>query len=333
LVGTAILYHLEGETEESWPSGRAYGEVLDQVAAAEAMGYDAVWFAEHHVGAMRGRLPNPLLLITRAADRTRRIRLGPAVLLTPYYHPLRLAEDVAMADLLTDGRLNVGLSSGGGVAEASAFGEVLTAEKHTRLAAVIEFLRAAWRGEEVQPEGASAPVTVTPLPGQRFEEMVWVAASSHGAAEVAGACGAHLLLPSLKSVEQSAAHVATYRRALVASGHDPAGRQIQVTMHAWIDTDRGRALAEGLPIARTYAERYIASRVVPAVADEPFAETLERINFVVGDADDLRAAVALRRAALGITQIALQLRLGGMSHERTLRMMEECGRALIERAE
>jgi alkanesulfonate monooxygenase SsuD/methylene tetrahydromethanopterin reductase-like flavin-dependent oxidoreductase (luciferase family) len=326
-VRIAILHHLEGEDEAGWPTPRAYAEIAGQVEAAETLGYEAVWFAEHHFGEMKGRLPNPLLFVARAAAGTSRIRLGPAVLLTPYYHPLRLAEDVAVTDVLSGGRLEAGLGSGGGAAEQSAFGGD-PARKHGELAATLAFLRAAWSGTQVHPEGAAAPVTVVPRPLQSFEDMVWVAASSHGAAAVAGACGAHLLLPSLKTVEQSAVHAETYRRALRETGHDAATRRVQVTLHAWIDADRERALAEGLPLARIYAERYVAGGIVQPIPDEPFAETLGRINFVVGDAADLRAAVARRREALGLTQIALQLRLGGMSHARTLRAMEDCAAAL-----
>jgi alkanesulfonate monooxygenase SsuD/methylene tetrahydromethanopterin reductase-like flavin-dependent oxidoreductase (luciferase family) len=325
-VRIAVLHHLEGDTEEGWPSARAYGEIIEQVAAAEAFGYDAVWFAEHHFNAMKGRLPNPLLLIARAAAETRRIRLGPAVLLTPYYHPLRLAEDVALADVLCGGRLEAGFGSSG-ASEAVAFG-IDPSTKHDALAASLDFLRAAWAGEPVQPEGAREAVSIMPRPLQRFEEMVWVAVSSHGAASVAGACGSHLLLPSLKTVEQSAAHADTYRRALAAAGHSEADRQIQVTLHAWIDADRERALAEGMPLARTYAERYMAAGIVPRIEDEPFTETLERINFVVGDGADLRAATDRRREALGLTRIALQIRMGGMSHARALRALEDCAAAL-----
>jgi alkanesulfonate monooxygenase SsuD/methylene tetrahydromethanopterin reductase-like flavin-dependent oxidoreductase (luciferase family) len=327
VVRVAILHHLEGDTEETWPTARAYGELVEQVCLAESLGYRSVWFAEHHFSAFRGRVPNPLLLIARLAGATHSIRLGPAVLLTPYYHPLRLAEDVAMTDVLLGGRLDAGLSSSGGAFEQAAFGEDLSA-KHDRLKGLVEFLRAAWRGDAVRPEGAAEAVTIAPLPVQSFGDMVWVAASSPGAAEVAGRCGGHLLLPSLKTIEQSAAHAAIYRTALAAAGHDSATRQIQVTLHAWIDADRERALAEGMPIARVYAERYLDPGPVPRIEGETLPETLERVNFVVGDADDLRAAVARRRDAIGITQIALQLRLGGMSHERTQRAMVDCIRAL-----
>jgi alkanesulfonate monooxygenase SsuD/methylene tetrahydromethanopterin reductase-like flavin-dependent oxidoreductase (luciferase family) len=327
LVRVAILHHLEGDTEETWPTARAYAELIDQVSLAESLGYQSVWFAEHHFSAFRGRVPNPLLLIARLAGETRRIRLGPAVLLTPYYHPLRLAEDVAMTDVLLGGRLEAGLSSSGGAAEQAGFGEDLSA-KHERLRGLVEFLRAAWSGDTVRPEGAAEPVGISPLPLQTFGEMVWIAASSAGAAEVAGSCGAHLLLPSLKTIAQSAEHAAMYRTALAGAGHDPATRHIQVTLHAWIDTDRERALAEGMPVARTYVDRYLDHGPVQRIAGESLAETLERVNFVVGDAGDLRAAVARRRDAIGITQIALQLRLGGMSNKRTQQAMVDCIRAL-----
>ena len=325
----AILHHLEGDDESSWPTGRAYGEIIEQVAAAEALGYSAAWFAEHHFGAVKGRLPNPLLFIARAAATTDRIRLGTAVLLTPFYHPLRLAEDVAMADVLTGGRLEAGFGSSGGAAEASAFGGDLSA-KHERLRETLGFLQRAWFGEPVLPPGGSALVTVTPRTLQPAEQMLWVAASSHGAARVAGVCGAHLLLPSLRTIEQSAAHAATYREALATAGREPETRQIQVTLQVWIDSDRERALSEGLPIARRYAERYIEAGLVSHIPEEPFSATMERMNFVVGDASDLRAAVAHRQQALGLTQIALQIRLGGMGHARALRALEDAARALIE---
>lgn len=327
LPSFAILHHLEGDDEVNWPTPRAYGEVIEQVEAAEALGFRTVWFAEHHFSAAKGRLPSPLLFIVRAGATTRTIRLGPAVLLTPYTHPLRLAEEIAMADVLIGGRLDAGLGSGGAADETAAFGANL-ADRHGVLARTVALLRDAWAGASMQVGEGGPSVQVTPRPLQGFDAMVWVAASSHEAAAVAGAAGAHLLLPSLKTVEQSAAHVATYRRALVEAGHDPAGRQVQVTLHVWIDADRERALAEGLPVARRYAERYIGAGPVPSIPGEPFAETLRRINFVVGDAADVRAAVVERQARLGITQIAFQLRLGGMSQARTLRAMEEVTRVL-----
>jgi alkanesulfonate monooxygenase SsuD/methylene tetrahydromethanopterin reductase-like flavin-dependent oxidoreductase (luciferase family) len=326
-VRVSILHHLEGDTEASWPTARAYAELVEQVCLAESLGYHSVWFAEHHFSAFRGRVPNPLLLIARLAGATRHIRLGPAVLLTPYYHPLRLAEDVAMTDVLLGGRLEAGLSSSGGAAEQAAFGEDLS-EKHDRLRGLLGFLRDAWNGDAVRSDGAAEPVSISPLPLQTFDEMVWIAASSPGAAEVAGSSGAHLLLPSLKTIAQSAEHADIYRRTLVVAGHDPATRQIQVTLHAWIDADRERAIAEGMPIARVYVERYLDSGPVPRIEGETLPETLERVNFVVGDADDLRAAVDQRREAIGITQIALQLRLGGMSDTRTQQAMVDCIRAL-----
>lgn len=315
-MDVAILHHLEGDDEASWPTPRAYAEITEQVVAAEAMGYRSVWFAEHHFGATKGRLPSPLLFIAHAAARTSRIRLGPAVLLAPYYHPLRLAEEIATVDALSGGRLEAGIGSGSAPSDAAAFGVDLS-EKHARLSDTLGLLRRAWRGEPV----GENDLRVTPRPIQPWSDFVWVASSSHGAAAVAGQTGAHLLLPSLKTVEQSAAHADTYRRALLDAGHDPATRQIQVTLHVWLDPDRERARAEGMPIARAYASRYLASGIVPTIVGEREPDLMERINFVVGDADDLRAAVARRRDALGLTRIALQLRLGGMSHARTLQTM------------
>src|SRR5437762_9684279 len=88
-----------------------YREGLAQIELAEQLGFESAWVAEHHFTTYV-MLPAPLLLLTAAAQRTRTIRLGTAVLPLPFYHPLRLAEDVAMADILSEGRLLVGIGRG-----------------------------------------------------------------------------------------------------------------------------------------------------------------------------------------------------------------------------
>src|SRR5579885_1602877 len=93
------------------PAQEMYRRVLGWTVLAEDLGFDSVWFAEHHFSNY-GYIPNPLMMAVRAARETRRVRLGTAVLVLPFWHPLRVAEDIAMADQLTDGRLDVGVARG-----------------------------------------------------------------------------------------------------------------------------------------------------------------------------------------------------------------------------
>src|SRR5918994_3311128 len=107
---TILTYHIEGDLET--PSAAVYDEVAAQVRLADRLGYHGAWFAEHHFHVHRGHLPNPLLLALHLAGRTERVHLGSAVITSALHHPLRLAEDLITIDVLTGGRLSIGLGSG-----------------------------------------------------------------------------------------------------------------------------------------------------------------------------------------------------------------------------
>src|SRR5581483_10077439 len=100
--------------EADGPGPALYAKWIEQVVAAEELGFGCAWFTEHHLYAFGGMLPNPSLLMAALAQRTSRIRLGTAVTILPFYNTVRVAEDVAMLDLLSDGRIEVGLGRGMG---------------------------------------------------------------------------------------------------------------------------------------------------------------------------------------------------------------------------
>src|SRR5437773_9490152 len=103
-------FHLIGSPNMA-PPAQGFGEPLEQIALADELGFDSVWVAEHHFSNY-GYSANPLLLIARAAASAPRVRFGQAVLVSPFWHPIRLAEDIAIADLLCDGRLEIGFGRG-----------------------------------------------------------------------------------------------------------------------------------------------------------------------------------------------------------------------------
>ncbi|HWE61398.1 MAG TPA: LLM class flavin-dependent oxidoreductase, partial [Chloroflexota bacterium] len=141
-----LLFHLHHEHEDERTTARAYAEVLALVRQADRLPVDCVWFAEHHLSATRGRLPAPLLMAVAAARDTQRIRVGPCVLVLPLHAPLAVAEQIATADVLTDGRLAVGLGSGGNPEEFVAFGVPL-GERPARFAEAVEIVTRALAGE------------------------------------------------------------------------------------------------------------------------------------------------------------------------------------------
>ncbi|HTE85150.1 MAG TPA: LLM class flavin-dependent oxidoreductase [Dehalococcoidia bacterium] len=319
----AVLHHLESGPDAA--ASAVYDEVAEQVRLADELGFETAWVAEHHFAATKGRAPFPLLLLTHLAGRTRKIRLGTAVLPAPFYQPIRLAESIAMADVLMGGRLDCGISSSGVPDEMRIF-NVPQDGKHDQLRDILLWLRRAWSGEAVQVPNATASdaptVTIVPLPLQRVEDMVWVAASTPGAAEVAGALGHHLLLPSLRPPSVSAANLAIYRNALAAAGVSLSSRHIQCTLHLILNEDHTAAMQMAAPVARFYYERYVANGSVQRLEDESLGAIMARINFVAGGPEAVAEQITAIAEALSLTHVALQARLIGLPHIDTMRALE-----------
>lgn len=101
------------------PARRTYDELVESIVAAEEIGYDSVWIGQHHFSPEDGGVPSPLVVLAAAAARTKRIHLGTAVIALPFEHPIRLAEDLAVLDEISDGRVQIGL--GGARGDLQAF--------------------------------------------------------------------------------------------------------------------------------------------------------------------------------------------------------------------
>src|SRR3954468_15139482 len=127
------------------------GEEIEQMVLSERLGFDSVWLTEHHY-ADYGLLSAPNLLLATVAARTERIRLGMAVWVLPFHHPLRLAEETATLDILSRGRLTVGLGRGNRPQEFLGLG-VPQDESRTRMEEGVEVLRLAWTEDRVTFHG------------------------------------------------------------------------------------------------------------------------------------------------------------------------------------
>ena len=172
------------------PRGRWYHDAVPLAEAAEAAGFDAFWVSEHH-GFIDGYLPAPLSVLASVAARTDRLLLGTGVVLGPLRHPVRLAEEAAVVDQLSGGRLILGLGLGYADDELRAF-ELTGPGRGTRLEDLIHILRAAWTGEQFSFDGATAQldrvrVTPTPFAGRQIPILLggYVPAARRRAARLA----------------------------------------------------------------------------------------------------------------------------------------------------
>ncbi len=152
-----------------------YREALDLAVEAETLGFDSVWTSEHHFQD-DAYMPSVIPMSAAIAARTERIEIGVGVALAPLYDPVRLAEDAATVDLLSDGRFILGLGLGWLDWEFEAFGQVRR-QRVPRTEATIATCRQAWGSELLQPQG----VSVTPKPHRSGGPPIWIGATAEPA--------------------------------------------------------------------------------------------------------------------------------------------------------
>ena len=152
-----------------------YRDSLEQVELAEALGFDSIWLTEHHF-TDDGYLPAMLPAAAAIAARTKRVTIGTFVLLAPFQHPLKLAEDAAVVDVISNGRLRLGLGQGYRQEEFDGFG-VPRAERLGRTLETIEILKLAWTGKRFSFDGKYfhfKDVRVLPTPASHpYPELLW----------------------------------------------------------------------------------------------------------------------------------------------------------------
>lgn len=209
----ALRYDLRSAPDARVPKAALYRTALDQCAWADRLGFAMVTLSEHH-GSPDGFLPSPMVMAAAIAARTERLRIMISTLVAPLYDPVRLAEDFAVLDNLSNGRILPVLSAGYVESEFRSYGKRL-ADRRKAMDGIAAFLRKAWTGEPFEHEGRT--VRVTPRPAQE-RPPIWMGGSSRAAAARA-ARDADYFVPS------SPEYFDLYREELLKLGKpDPGPR-------------------------------------------------------------------------------------------------------------
>ena len=211
-----------------------YRDTLELVRLAEALGFDSAWVSEHH-GTSDGYLPSLLPMLAAFAAATERIRLGTGVVLTPLHDPLRLAEDAAVVDQLSEGRLILGLGIAWRPEEFRMFGVPL-AERLPRTVETVEILRRAWIGERFSFEGEVFRydrVRVTPPPAQEGGPPILLGGYVEAAMRRAGRIGdGHITdADDVEAVRRAAALMEEGARE---AGRDPSALTLAIMQNAFV---------------------------------------------------------------------------------------------------
>ncbi len=242
-----------------------FDAALDQAAWADELGFDLIGLGEHHCSE-DGYNPSPLILASAIAARTRQIRIRTSVLLAPFYDPIKLAEDLAVLQTLSRGRLIAGLGAGYRAVEFESFGRRLE-DRWRVMGEIIGLLKQAWTGEPFEYEGRSC--RVTPAPEPRAPEIL-LGGSSPAAARRAARI-ADGWLPPLDPALWS-----PYRDECIAIGKpDPGSYPAQGPIFLWVsenpDDDWKWLMPHILHQLRSYASWTAESFGKPA---GPYAEAV-----------------------------------------------------------
>jgi alkanesulfonate monooxygenase SsuD/methylene tetrahydromethanopterin reductase-like flavin-dependent oxidoreductase (luciferase family) len=253
-----------GWRDRSVPLASVYETALERFSIMDQTEYDAVWLAEHHFSGF-SVCPSVHMMGTMAAARTRRLRIGMAVSLAPFYNPLRLAEEVALLDVLSGGRVNWGAGRGFERSEFAAFG-IPGEESAARFHETVEIVLKAWTNPRLSYQGRFFQyegVEVLPKPFQAPHPPVWMAASSTPAIEWAASLGHAILMDPHSSRADLIRKRKHYGAKLEAAGFRDAGRDIPMARLVAVDETAEKARA----VAKRVAEWTIASYVGPAHAN------------------------------------------------------------------
>jgi len=193
--------------------------LAEQAARAESLGYESFWLPENHFNA--NAIPDPLMLLASVAAATETIRLATTSYLLPLRHPLQAAEQVAVLDQLSDGRVTLGIGRGFAPTMLKAF-DVVPSEKRRMFERALAIMQDAWSGQAVAVgvEDSEDFVVLNPLPVQQPHPPLWVAAFGPKALAQAGRLGLPYLASPMETMSRLEGNYARHASAAQDAGHE-----------------------------------------------------------------------------------------------------------------
>ena len=327
---------------------------LDQIVWSEELGFDEIWLTEHHF-INYGLSVDPAALAAAAASRTQRIRIGLAAAILPFHHPVRLAEQMALVDIISNGRLDVGVGRGNRPMEFRGY-RVPQEESRDRFDEAVEIMRRAWTEERFSYDGRFFKVpemSVIPKPVQRPHPPLYQVCVSKDGIENTALRG----WPMLNSVLFGPVDQLIGSRDIYVDTLKKAGRgadEIKSLLARWgvsrqiyvAETD-ARALAEAKDAELWYQESF-RKFVVPDRIEEAhpslqpafraMAERLSKITWeglvaetlAFGSPDTVARHIEVMRG-MGVGQVMCWMNFGGLAPDKVRRSMELFAREVMPR--
>lgn len=328
------------------PAGRSEKEIVDEqfdvMVRAEEFGFDSVWPAEHHFSEY-GYCASPAVTLAAVAARTKRVRVGTGVVVLPLNHPIRVAEDFALLDLMSDGRVDLGVGRGYQPHEFHGYGIDQTRSREMFHESV-EIIQKAWTEERLSYEGEFYrfhDLSVRPKPLQQPHPPIWMASLSPETFELCGRYGFNLMCAPVFgfNVNTGVTQIDAYRQALSDHGRDPAAHEIGGLIMTYVAETTQQALEDFRDAVmwyyRTFAKYIAPPKGQAAVKTYEFytraRDFLEVVEWdaivgagavVCGSPEQVVDRIAQIRELTGMTHYLAWTRIGGLAHPKVLRSME-----------
>jgi putative FMN-dependent luciferase-like monooxygenase len=300
--------------------GERYRLATEQIRHAEVEGFDSAWVAQHHFNADEGGLPAPFVFLAQVAARTQRIRLGTGIVTLPMELPIRVAEDASVLDLLSGGRLELGVGPGGNPAAFAAFG-LDNAQRRGVFDAHLSMLRDALAGKALPGGDRLYPAHPSLL------SRLWFATFSVEGARQAGMIGAGLLLsrtqprpadaPNATLAEMQLPMIQAYRAALP----DGVAPRILASRSVYAAEERAAALRFAEHGLGRFHRRLVtlgrASGEPP-----PVEQMIRRQDMHIGTPAEVIASLASDATLHHATELAVQVHSVDPPHPFVLRSIE-----------
>ena len=308
-----------------------YDETLEDVQYAEELGYDHVWITEHHF-IDDGYTPSVLPICAAVARLTSRVRIGTWVLLLPLHNAIRVAEDAATVDILSGGRLELGVGLGYRIEEFEGFG-VDRRQRASLMDESLEILTRTLNGETASMSGRHynvSNVRVTPQPLQRPFPL-WVGARSEPAARRAARFGANLMIVADRPVRDA------WAGELAAQGRDEAELDVLISSGGYVTEDPNGLWERLAPHQRYLRETYGTwyKQAADLGEDDPLgrlvglSEEQARANFTAGSAEQVATAVRRALERIPARHVIMPAGMPGAPRDLSRQQMERFAREVI----
>ena len=329
---------MQFETRPGGSQESAFAEGFELVDAAESYGLDGAWLAEMHFTPDRSVLSSPITIASSIASRTRSLRIGMAVYVLPLNNPLRIAEEVATVDQISQGRFDFGIGRSGFARSYDIYGVPYT-ESRDRFREALDIILEAWKGEAFSYEGKYHQVTnatVAPLPYQRPHPPFRMAATTAETFPRAGEDG-YPIFVGLRGMDipELRDNLKEYRKAWSAAGHEGNG-DVSLRIPVYVGLDEKAAVEEPFEsiqnyfgrMGRLYAADSGSAGIQQTELRDQRAERLSALSYddilqtkvAFGTPEGLVDRFGELREELGLDGVVAELNAGGMiPHETVLR--------------